>query len=67
MSICPIVISPPMTGLRPVIWKSPSVGIATAGGGSGGNMTSQACPARPFVIRNGGMEALNQNPTTSTN
>ena len=67
MSICPIVLSPPTIGLKPVIWKSPSVGIATAGAGSGGLMTSHAWPARPFVIRNGGMDALNQNPTTSTN
>src|SRR5262249_13569683 len=30
-----------------------------------GSITSQACPARPLVIRNGGIGALNQDPTTS--
>src|SRR5262245_22968633 len=41
--------------------------MATAGAGSGGSITSQVWPARPLVIRNGGMDALNQNPTTSEN
>src|SRR4051812_23422050 len=30
-------------------------------------MTSHAWPARPLVIRNGGIDALNQKPTMSTN
>jgi hypothetical protein len=66
-STCPNVLSPPVIGLRPEIKKSPSVGNATAGGGSGGIMVSHLCPARPFVISSGGIESLNQKPVTSTN
>ena len=49
-SICPIEPCPPMTGLPPVILKSPSVGRGSAGAGSGGTMVSQACPVRPLVV-----------------
>src|SRR5262245_20502650 len=64
-SICPIELCPPVTGLGPVILKSPSVGIGRAGGGAGGAMASQACPVRPFVITTDPSSA--QSPTTSTN
>ncbi len=67
MSIWPSVLSPPVMGLKPVIRKSPSVGIGAAGAGFGGSMTSHRCPALPFVIRNGGIDALYQKPCTSTN
>jgi len=40
MSIWPNVCLPPVTGLVPVMWKLPSVGIGTDGAGSGGSITS---------------------------
>lgn len=42
----PIELCPPVTGLEPVILKSPSVGIGKAGAGFGGARASQACPPR---------------------
>src|SRR5688572_4896951 len=66
-STWPNVLSPPTIGFSPEIKKSPSVGSATAGGGSGGTIASHTWPARPLVISSGGIDSLNQKPSTATN
>ena len=64
---CPNVCSPPTIGFSPEMNQSPSVGSATAGAGSGGTIAIHAWPARAFVMSSGGIESLNQKPSTATN